>query len=66
MLNVIPYVELVTVEDTESVPSYNYVRTLSEPIHGSNRNITCDNWFTSVPLAERMKSSLITFNYRHN
>ena len=46
-------------EDTESVPSYNYVRTLSEPIHGSNRNITCDNWFTSVPLAKRMKSSLI-------
>lgn len=27
---------------------------LVEPIAGTNRNLTCDNWFTSVPLAERL------------
>ncbi|XP_046686312.1 uncharacterized protein LOC124371984 [Homalodisca vitripennis] len=28
---------------------------LVEPIAGSNRNITCDNWFASVPLAKRLR-----------
>ena len=53
MLNAIPYVGKVNVENNEPVPSY-YVRKLSEPIHGSYRNITIDNWFTSIPLSEQM------------
>uniref|UniRef100_A0A336MIT5 CSON015446 protein n=1 Tax=Culicoides sonorensis TaxID=179676 RepID=A0A336MIT5_CULSO len=28
-----------------------FVKKLTESIHGSNRNVTMDNWFTSVPLA---------------
>lgn len=31
-----------------------YVKKLSKTIHGTNRNITCDNWFTSVPLAKSL------------
>lgn len=27
------------------------VMRLVEPVAGSNRNITCDNWFASIPLA---------------
>lgn len=29
-----------------------YVKKLSKTVMGSNRNITCDNWFTSVSLAQ--------------
>lgn len=53
MLNAIPYVGKVQKENNESVPAF-YVRKLSEPIHGTYRNITIDNWFTSIPLAEQM------------
>jgi hypothetical protein len=28
------------------------VKRLVEPIRGTNRNITCDNWYKSVPLAQ--------------
>jgi len=54
MFNAIPYVGQVQTEPGESVPSY-YVRKLSEPIYNSGRNITCDNWFTSVPIFDQMK-----------
>lgn len=32
------------------------VETLCEPFHGTNRNITTDNYFTSYPLAESLLS----------
>jgi len=35
------------------------LRSDFESFHGSNRNVTYNNWFASVPLAERMKSSPI-------
>lgn len=31
-----------------------FVKHLCEPLYGSNRNITMDNWFTSVPLASEL------------
>lgn len=31
------------------------VLRLVQPISGTNRNITCDNWFTSVPLAIKIR-----------
>lgn len=31
------------------------VTRLVQPVSGSNRNITCDNWFTSIPLATKLR-----------
>lgn len=54
MVNAMPYVgAVIDKDDKESVPEY-YVRKLSEPIYGSYRNITMDNWFTSIPMAQKM------------
>lgn len=53
MVDVVPYTGKVNKPSDESVPSY-YVRTLTQTIHGTNRNVTMDNWFTSVPLARKM------------
>jgi hypothetical protein len=53
MVNAIPYTGRVEESADESVPAY-YVRTLTEPIHGTNRNVTCDNWFSFIPLAESL------------
>ncbi|CAG4970611.1 unnamed protein product [Parnassius apollo] len=36
-----------------SVPEY-YVMELSKPLYGSRRNITMDNWFTSISLAKNL------------
>ena len=53
MVNAEPYVGKVTTENNELVPSY-YIRKLSETIHGTSRNITCDNWFSSVDIFDKM------------
>jgi len=52
MVNAEPYVGKITTNN--SVPEY-YVKNLSESIHGSERCITADNWFMSVPLAMKMR-----------
>lgn len=55
MINAIPYCGTVTDRlEGESIPTY-YVRKLSEPLYNTERNITCDNWFTSLSLVEMMK-----------
>lgn len=56
MINAEPYIGAVSKNKDESVPEY-YVRKLSEPVHGTNRNVTMDNWFTSIPTANRMLQS---------
>ncbi|KAF9419998.1 hypothetical protein HW555_003592, partial [Spodoptera exigua] len=33
---------------------------LSKPLHGSNKNITCDNWFTSVQLIDALRERGLT------
>lgn len=53
MITAIPYVGKVQTENNEAVPTF-YVRKLTEPIHKTNRNVTTDNWFSSVPLFEMM------------
>lgn len=55
LIDGIPYTGRVTVEPNEDIPGY-YVRKLSESISGSNRNVTCDNWFTSIPIIEKLKN----------
>ena len=53
MINAIPYLGKGT--RTGGLPLGDYfVRELSRPIWGSNRNITMDNWFTSIPMAEEL------------
>lgn len=37
----------------ESVPEY-FFREVTTPIHGTNRTVTCDNWFTTIPLLLKM------------
>lgn len=37
----------------EPLGSY-YCKLLTKTIHGTNRNLTADNWFTSIPLAEQL------------
>ncbi|XP_018404606.1 PREDICTED: piggyBac transposable element-derived protein 4-like [Cyphomyrmex costatus] len=54
MFNALPYVGKVPANRGESVPSY-YVRKLSEPIYNTSRNITCDNWFSSVEIFNSMR-----------
>jgi hypothetical protein len=53
MLNAMTYIGRAT--NTNGLPQGEYyVKELSQPIHGTNRNVTCDNWFTSVPLAKSL------------
>lgn len=37
----------------EAIPEY-YFRIVTEPIYNTNRSVTCDNWYTSIPLLLRM------------
>lgn len=53
MVDALPYIGKEKLEKKGSLPSH-YVRTLSRVIHGTYRNITMDNYFTSVPLADEM------------
>lgn len=53
MINAVPYLGRGT--ETNGVPlGEYYVKELTKPVHGSCRNITCDNWFTSIPLAQSL------------
>lgn len=56
LIHAIPYLGKSTVRvRNESVPEY-FFRKVTAPIHGTNRTVTCDNWFTTVPLLQRMLS----------
>lgn len=57
MINAIPYVGKVTTENNMPIP-FHYVKNLSQSIHGTGRNITVDNWFSSVALFECMLTEL--------
>lgn len=53
MIDADPYIGRST--NTGGVPLGEfYIKKLSQTIHGSNRNITCDSWFTSIPLAKSL------------
>ena len=46
LINAIPYTSKVTVEK-------DLFLKVTEPIYGTGRSVTCDNWFTSIPLIEK-------------
>lgn len=51
MLGGIPYLGKQGTRPRDGVNLGHYLtRELTRPYHGSNRNVTTDNWFTSVPL----------------
>jgi len=54
MFDALPYTGIVPKLPEESVPSY-YVRKLCTSIYNTNRTITMDNWFTSVPIMKKMR-----------
>lgn len=53
MLDAIPYAGRVTEANNQPIPAY-YIKDLGKPIKNTNRNITVDNWFSSIPLFEDM------------
>lgn len=55
--NAMPYLGKGT-NSSENTPLATYfVKQLCEPVFGTNRNITMDNWFTSLPLASELLQS---------
>lgn len=52
----IPYLgKSAKLANLEKLPASEFFFTeVTKPIHGSSRSVTCDNWFTSVPLVTRM------------
>ena len=54
MLNAIPYlgksVNTASIVKKIGMEHY-YAKELNKPYHHTGRNVTYDNWFTSVPLA---------------
>lgn len=53
MTDIIQYLGKEWQRITESLPT-SYVKTLSEIVHEIYRNITCNNWFKSIPLTNEM------------
>ncbi|XP_052745784.1 piggyBac transposable element-derived protein 4-like [Bicyclus anynana] len=56
VINAIPYLGKGT--DTQKQPLATFfIKNITTPLHGTNRNITMDNWFTSVSLADELLQS---------
>lgn len=56
LIHALPYLGKITITDKldgEQLTEY-YLRKTTEPVHGTRRTVTCDNWFTSIPLFLRM------------
>ncbi|CAH2101315.1 unnamed protein product [Euphydryas editha] len=53
MMNAMQYMDIGKPTNSNGLPQGQYYLTdLSRPIHGTNRNVTCDNWLTSIPAAK--------------
>lgn len=51
---------LTTQEKKFLVPTQCVLR-LTKPIHGTNRNVTADNWFSSIQLVDELSSRKLTY-----
>ncbi|XP_058803567.1 piggyBac transposable element-derived protein 4-like [Phymastichus coffea] len=57
LIYVLPYLGKIPLSDkleNEQLTEY-YFRKCTVPIYNTHSAVTCDNWFTSVPLLQRMK-----------
>ncbi|KAL7291737.1 hypothetical protein TKK_0014524 [Trichogramma kaykai] len=57
LIYAIPYlgkIQIIDLLQGEKLSEY-YLRKVTAPIHGTKRTVTCDNWFTSIPLLQHMK-----------
>ncbi|KAJ4451739.1 hypothetical protein ANN_03210 [Periplaneta americana] len=59
MLTAIPYTGKTMNTNGKPLAEF-FVEELSKPIHGTNRNITVDNWFSSIPLFKAMAQRKLT------
>ncbi|XP_066909085.1 piggyBac transposable element-derived protein 4-like [Halyomorpha halys] len=59
LLNAIPYTGKGSTPANQPAAAY-FVKKLVEPIENSNRNITIDNWFTSIKLVSDMVEKGLT------
>ena len=61
ILNAIPYLGNESSTEVKGMMLGHYfTKKLSEPYFNSGRNVTVDNWFTSVPLANDMLDNGLT------
>lgn len=51
---------LSTAEKSLGVPTQSVLK-LAQPVVNSNRNITADNWFSSIPLMQILKEKKLTY-----
>lgn len=58
VVNAFPFIWKVSTPCSIGIAEH-YVKTLKEPLNGSNRNMTIGNWFTSVPLADKLLMAAI-------
>ena len=56
LINASPYLGKSTQPNGGRPLADYFVELLTAPIYGTNRNFTMDNWFTNVPLADRLIS----------
>jgi len=56
LIHAIPYLgKDATIDNPQKLPSSEYFfQAVTAPIHDTNRTVTCDNWFTTIPLLNRM------------
>jgi hypothetical protein len=60
IFDALPYVGRQLSQPKQKSIGANVVLELMEQMYGSNRNVTIDNFFTSIPLAKELPSKQLT------
>ncbi|CAF1514241.1 unnamed protein product [Rotaria sordida] len=60
VFNAFPYIGRQPTEQRQTQIGAKVVLELLKPLYGSSRNVTIDNFFTSVPLAKELRSKNLT------
>lgn len=54
-------ISMIVIKSSHCLKSSHVVLRLVESVIGTNRNITCDNWYSSVKLADELSKKKLTF-----